>query len=313
MLKRRHLLVGPAATLAAAAIAQDAAPSPSPAPAPSARWTRAMPQSGERLPVVGLGTWITFNIGRDPAERTLRQEVLRRFLAAGGGVIDSSPMYGSAEQVVGELLPTVVPPARVFAATKVWTPLDRAGPQQIADSQRLWKRPVLDLLQVHNLLNWPAHLRTLREAQARGTTRYLGVTTSHGSRHDEMRRVLQTEPIDVLQITYNPVDTRAEPLMQLAADRGAAVIVNRPFDGGALLARLADRPLPAIARDLGARTWSAAVLLWEVSHPAVTCAIPATRNPAHLDQNMAVLACAPPSEDQRRRLGAALQDAIRAA
>ncbi len=330
MIKRRHLVLGPTAAIGSGAIVSRAfgsaavaapvsAPTAAPIgaarpPSPSApRWTKPIPRTGELLPVVGLGTWITFNIGRDPAARASRQEVLRRFVAAGGGVIDSSPMYGSAEQVIGELMPASAPQAAVFAATKVWTPLDRAGAQQIADSSRLWKRPVLDLVQVHNLLNWPAHLRTLSDAQARGVVRYVGVTTSHGSRHDEMARVLQTERLDVLQITYNPLDTRAEPLMKLAADRGMAVIVNRPFDGGTALERLSTRSLPTVALDLGATTWAAAVLLWEVSHPAVTCAIPATRNPEHLDQNLAVLHLSPPTPVQRQRLGDALHEALRSA
>jgi diketogulonate reductase-like aldo/keto reductase len=275
----------------------------------SERWTKPIPRSGERLPVVGLGTWITFNIGQDRDARARRQQVLQRFLAAGGGMIDSSPMYGSAEQVVGELLGPAAagaPGGRVFAATKVWTPLDRVGTQQHRDSLRLWKRPVLDLQQVHNLLNWKAHLALLRAEHERGTVRYLGVTTSHGARHAEMERVLRSEPLDFLQITYNPVDESAEPLMRLAAERGVAVIVNRPFDGGALLQRLAGRPLPPVARDLGCETWAAAVLKWEVSHPAVTCAIPATSNPSHLDQNMAALRGPVPTPAQRDRLRAAL-------
>lgn len=312
---RRSLIVAPALALASAGGALRAAAPPAPV---ATGWTRPMPRSGERWPVVGLGTWITFNIGGDAAARTARREVLRRLVAAGGGVIDSSPMYGRAEQVLGELLPPAPPrpagaavpsPDGVYAATKVWTPLARVGVQQMADAERLWGRPS-DLQQVHNLLNWREHLRTLREARDRGRVRHVGVTTSHGARHDEMRRVLDAEPwLDVLQITYSPVDESADALMRRAADGGLAVLVNRPFDGGALLQRLAGRPLPAAARDLGATTWAAAVLLWVVSHPAVTAAIPGTGDPDHLDQNLAVRRLTPPGAAARARLGEAIRDA----
>ncbi len=241
------------------------------------------------------------------------QQVLARFLAAGGGVIDSSPMYGSAERVVGDLLasPALAPQAaRVFAASKIWTPFEVTGRTQLADSLRLWRVARMDLMQVHNLLATDAHLRTLRAARDAGRVRLVGVTTSHGRRHDEVARLLRTEPLDVLQITYNPADRSAEPLLALAADRDVAVIVNRPFDGGDALRRLAGRPLPAWAREeLGVQTWAAFVLKWEVSHPAVTCAIPATRDPAHCDENMAALSGPRPTPAQRRRMGDVLAQA----
>ncbi len=299
-MNRRDWLVS---TLLAASGAAAAAP----------RWTKPIPSSGEALPVVGLGTWLTFDVGDDAVARRRVQQVLARFLAAGGGMIDSSPMYGSAERVVGDLLatPALAPDAgRVFAASKIWTPLGGSGPAQLADSLRLWRRERMDLMQVHNLLGTTAHLRTLRAARDDGRVRYVGITTSHGRRHDEVERLLKTERLDFLQITYNPADRSAEPLLDLAASRGVAVIVNRPFDGGSALQRLAGRPLPAWARaELGVDTWAAFVLKWEVSHPAVTCAIPATSNPAHLDENMAALAGPVPSAAQRRRMGDALTQA----
>jgi diketogulonate reductase-like aldo/keto reductase len=270
---------------------------------------RTIPRSGESLPAVGMGTWLTFDVPvGDPAAMARRRQVLERFFAAGGGLVDSSPMYGSAEQVLGELLGEL-PPARaggqLFAATKVWTPLEAYGEVQMRRSLQLWRLPRFDLLQVHNLLNWRAHLKTLRAWQERGLVRHIGVTTSHGNKHEEMARVLRSERLDVLQITYNPVDTSAEPLMRLAADRGMAVIVNRPFDGGALLQRLRGRPLPGFAAELGATNWAQLVLKWELAHPAVTCAIPATTQAAHMDENMGALRGPLPDARLRARLSEA--------
>jgi len=272
--RRRFLAFAPTVLAAGAAKAQ------------SAPIRRAIPRSGESLPVIGLGTWLTFDVGNDPAEQLQRQEVLRRFFAAGGGMIDSSPMYGRAEWLLGELLRVVPHDGRLFAATKVWTPLDRWGPRQLEQSLQLWGVPRFDVLLVHNLLNWRAHLRTLRQWKEQGRVRYIGVSTSHGSRHDEAQRLIRNEPLDVLQITCNFSDTSAEPVMNLAAERGLAVVINRPFDGGELFSRVRGRALPAWARELGCANWAQFFLKWVVSHPAVTCAIPATRNPAHLDENM---------------------------
>lgn len=270
-------------------------------------WRKTIPASGEALNAVGLGTWLTFDVGDDAIDRSRLRRVLQRFVAAGGGMIDSSPMYGSAERVVGDLLADVAPHGdaarRVFAASKIWTPFGPGGRTQLDDSLRLWRRDRLDLMQVHNLLGTEAHLRTLRAARDEARVRYVGVTTSHGRRHDEVERLLRSEPLDFVQITYNPADRRAEPLLGLAAARGVAVIVNRPFDGGDALRRLAGRALPAWVRaELGVETWAAFVLKWAVSHPAVTCAIPATGNPVHLDQNMAALHGAQPDAAQRRRM-----------
>ncbi len=280
---------------------------------PTSPWRKPIPAGGERLPVVGMGTWLTFDVDDDAPAREPQRRVLQRFLAAGGGMIDSSPMYGRAERVIGDLLAALgVPPAdgRVFAASKIWTPLGAGGPAQLADSLRLWRRPRMDLMQVHNLLATAPHLATLRAAREDGRVRYVGITTSHGRRHDEVERLLKAEPLDFLQITYNPADRSAERVIELAADRGVAVIVNRPFDGGAALQRLAGRPLPAwVGPELGIATWAALVLAWEVSHPGVTCAIPATTDPAHMDENMATLRVPPPTPAQRRRLAQALAEA----
>jgi diketogulonate reductase-like aldo/keto reductase len=275
-------------------------------PAAEPLLTRVVASSDERLPAVGLGTWLTFHValGNAPA-LAQRRLVLERFFAGGGRVIDSSPMYAQAEAVLGELLPR--PEPRLFAATKVWTPLGAYGPTQMRRSLALWKLARVDLMQIHNLLAWRAHLPTLREWKAQGLARHIGITTSHGRDHDLVRNILESERgIDVLQITYSPADRSAEPLLELAADKGVAVIVNRPFDGGDLLARLARTPLPALAADLGCAHWATLVLKWELAHPAVTVAIPATTNPEHVEQNLAALRGPLPDARQREAIWRAM-------
>lgn len=272
------------------------------AQAPDSPLRRPLARSGESVPVIGLGTRLTFNVANEPAELAQRREVLQRFFAAGGGMIDSSPMYGNAEHVLGRLLPTLSHAGRLLAATKVWTPFDRMGQQQMENSLRLWGLPRLDVLLVHNLVNWRGHLKILRQWKEQGRVRHIGISTSHGNKHDEVERVIRSEPLDVLQITYNLADTRAEPLMQLAAERGMAAVINRPFDGGHLFSRVAGRSLPGWAGEAGCADWPQFFLKWIVGHPAVSCAIPATRQPAHLDENMRAGRGRWPDQVQRARM-----------
>ena len=306
-MRRRDLLTGLPAIAGAAMLPASAQPAP---------LRRAIPKSGEQIGAVGLGTWLTFDVGDEVVERTRRLQVLQAFFAAGGGVIDSSPMYGRAERVLGDLLPQVDHAGRLFAATKVWTAFGRVGPAQMAESLRLWGKGAdgrvagreprrFDLVQVHNLLAWPEHLTTLRAWKEQGRCRYIGVTTSHGNKHDEMQRVLRNEPIDFMQITLNLADRSALPLIELAASRGVAVIVNRPFDGGLLFNRVGRRPLPEAAREVGCASWAQACLKWILAHPAVTCAIPATTNPAHATENMGAALGPVPDVAQQRRIAAA--------
>ena len=306
-MRRRDLLTGLPAIAGAAMLPASAQPAP---------LRRAIPKSGEQIGAIGLGTWLTFDVGDEVVERTRRLQVLQAFFAAGGGVIDSSPMYGRAERVLGELLPQVDHAGRLFAATKVWTAFGRVGPAQMAESLRLWGKGAdgrvagreprrFDLVQVHNLLAWPEHLTTLRAWKEQGRCRYIGVTTSHGNKHDEMQRVLRNEPIDFMQITLNLADRSALPLIELAASRGVAVIVNRPFDGGLLFNRVGRRPLPEAAREVGCAGWAQACLKWILAHPAVTCAIPATTNPAHATENMGAALGPVPDAVQQRRIAAA--------
>lgn len=271
--------------------------------------TRRIPGSGERIPAVGLGTWLTFDvpIGDAPA-LARRRAVVERFFAGGGRVIDSSPMYGHAEAVLGEVLPRAA--SRGFAVSKVWTPIAPYGPTQMRRSMALWQRTQMDVMLVHNLLSWQGHLKTLRQWQTDGRVRYIGVSTSHGRAHDEMREILEHARIDVMQITYSPADRSAEPLLDLAAARGVAVMINRPFDGGELLERLARVPLPPIAADLGCASWAALVLKWELAHPAVTVAIPATTNPDHVEQNLSALRGPLPDLRQRDAIWRAMAPAL---
>jgi diketogulonate reductase-like aldo/keto reductase len=226
---------------------------------------------------------------------------MRNFFDAGGRMIDSSPMYGSSQAVIGEGVATLRPGAKLFSADKVWTSGD--GAAQAAESRRLWRIARFDLLQVHNLLAWERQLPLLFEMKRRGEIRHVGITTSEGRRHADIERLMAREPIDTVQVTYNLVDREAEQrILPLAAERGIAVIVNRPFQQGDLVRRLARHPLPAWAREAGLGSWAQYLLKFIVSHPAVTCAIPATSSVAHVRENMGAARGRLPDEALRRRM-----------
>lgn len=272
-------------------------------PEAAAPLARAIPSSGELLPVVGLGTWITFNVGDDPVLRDESAAVMRAFFAAGGRVVDSSPMYGSSQEVVGYGLAKLGRLADVFSADKVWIGSGDDGPAQIEASRAHWGVRRFDLLQVHNLLAWEEHLPRLLDLKAAGGVRYVGITTSEGRRHDEIERVMATRPLDFVQISYNPVDREVERrILPLAQDRGIAVLVNRPFRQGALTRALERRPLPAFAAEAGAATWAQLILKFILSHPAVTCAIPATTRPEHASENVAAATGELPDASLRGRI-----------
>jgi diketogulonate reductase-like aldo/keto reductase len=264
---------------------------------------RTIPSSGEAVPVVGLGSWITFNVGNDRAARDSCAEVMRAFFAAGGRMIDSSPMYGSSQDVIGHGLRALGKPAALFAADKVWISSGARGPEQIETSRRRWDVPRFDLLQVHNLLSWEEHLRTLLAMKAEGRVRYVGITTSEGRRHRDIEQIMRGQKIDFVQITYNVLDREVETrILPLARDRGIAVIVNRPFREGALIKQVQRRPLPAWAAEIECASWAQLLLKFIVSHPAVTCAIPATSAIAHVRENMAAARGLLPDEAMRKRI-----------
>ena len=248
---------------------------------------RGIPRGDEALTVIGMGSWLTLNVGTNAAARAQRRQVIQAFFDQGGALIDSSPMYNSSEEVIGAALKEIANKQSLFAATKVWTPGKWLGVKQMEQSQRLWKVPRFDLIQIHNMLDWETHLETLKEWKAAGRVRYIGITTSHGRRHEAMEQVLATQPFDFVQFTYNVADREAEArLLPLAAERGIAVIINRPFQGGDLFDAVRGKALPPWAAECDCANWAQFFLKFIVSHPAVTCAIPATTRVDHMIENM---------------------------
>ncbi|MDP3240566.1 MAG: aldo/keto reductase [Reyranella sp.] len=248
---------------------------------------RRIPSSSEMLPVVGVGTWRTFDVGAKPEERTPLAEVLRLLFAAGGSVIDTSPMYGSAEAVVGDLLSAAAARSKAFIATKVWTTGRDRGITQMRNSMRLLETDRIDLMQIHNLVDWRAHLPTLLAWKAEGRIRYLGITHYTQSAHDELESVMRSEKWDFVQINYALDDRAVERrLLPLAAERGIAVIVNQPFGGGGLLRRLMNRKLPDWAGEVGATSWAQILLKFVLANPTVTCVVPGTGKPEHMADNL---------------------------
>jgi diketogulonate reductase-like aldo/keto reductase len=263
--------------------------------------TRPIPSSGEHLPVLGLGSWITFNVGNDPELRHECTAVMRVFFNAGGRLIDSSPMYGSSQEVIGFGLRKLGRTGAVFSADKVWT--SSGGSAQIEESRSHWGIPRFDLLQVHNLLAWESHLPTLFAMKAEGRLRYVGITTSEGRRHDELEKIMASQPLDFVQVTYNVLDREVERrILPLAQDRGIAVIINRPFRQGDLIRSIEKQPLPSWAGEFGAAKWAQYLLKFIVSHPAVTCVIPATSQVAHIKENMGAGVGVLPDPAVRRRM-----------
>ena len=295
-LNRRKFLASLAAVGAAARMHGALAASP-------AMHTKPIPGSGEKLPIIGMGSFVTFNVGADKALRDARASVLQAFFDGGGRLVDSSPMYGSSEDVLGYSLGRVSDRSRLFSATKVWTSMQSRGVRQMQKSEALWGEKRFDLFQIHNLLNWEGHLETLLDWKAKGRVRYIGITTSHGRRHEDLEEIMATKPIDFVQFTYNMIDRRVEQrLLPLAAEKGLAVIINRPFQRGDLFSAYASSPLPDWAKEIGAANWAQVFLKFVVSHPAVTLAIPATSQLVHMAENMGAGQGPLPDAAFRRRM-----------
>ena len=269
----------------------------------SAILTRPIPSTGEAIPVIGMGTWLTFDVGDDREDRARCVRILREFFARGGGMIDSSPMYGSSQEVIGYCLDQIRDYPGLFSATKVWITGKTYGVLQMESSEKLWGIPRIDLMQIHNLMDWRTHLETLREWKEEGRIRYIGITTSNGRRHRELERALEEETFDFVQFTYNIVDREAERrLLPLAAERGVAVIINRPFRRGELMDRAEKHPLPEWAAECDCANWAQFLLKYIVSHPAVTCAIPATSQVVHMQENMGAAYGQLPDPGMRERM-----------
>ena len=279
-----------------------------PARATTAPLKRAIPKTGELLHAVGLGTWQTFDVGGDAGGRAAAREVLGRFVKAGGQMVDSSPMYGSSESVVGDLVADLGVEKSLFLATKVWSSGREAGIRQMEESMRRMRTLTLnpramDLMQVHNLTDVKTQLKTLREWKAQGRIHYLGITHYHEGAYPELERLIKSEQLDFAQFNYNVVTTAAEErLLPVCAEYRTAVIVNRPFEEGELFRRVKGRELPKWAQEFDCNSWAQFFLKFILAHPAVTCAIPATRNPDYLVDNMGAALGRLPDAAMRRRM-----------
>ncbi len=286
-----------------AALSALAAIKPATAAMPTSLIERRIPSSEERLPVIGVGTWQTFDVGGDKAARTALREVLGVFAKAGGRVIDSSPMYGTSESVTGDLMSESGLAGKLFVATKVWTSGRDEGIRQMELSFKRLRVSRMDLMQVHNLVDVAVHTKTLEDWKAKRRVRYIGITHYTSSAYAEVERWLKTGTYDFLQINYSLAERGSEErLLPLAAEKKVAVIVNRPFAEGTMFGRVRGKPVPGWAAEFGASTWAQFFLKWIVSHPAVTCAIPGTGKPEHMLDNLAAGRGALPDAAMRLRM-----------
>jgi len=264
---------------------------------------RRIPSSGEEIPAVGLGTWQTFDVGENEDSRAPLRDVLAAFVRLGGSVVDSSPMYGRSEAVLGEITAGLGLRPRLFLATKVWTRGHDDGIRQMQRSLELLRAERIELMQIHNLLDASTHLETLAGWKRDGRVKYVGVTHYRPEAYGELERAITANSVDFLQLNYSMAERDAERrLLDVAADRGVAVLVNRPFAGSALFSRVRGKTVPAWAAGFGARSWAQFFLKWILSHPAVTCAIPATSDPRHLEDNMDAIRGRLPDPAERTRM-----------
>jgi diketogulonate reductase-like aldo/keto reductase len=264
---------------------------------------RPIPSSNERLPVVGLGTWRQFDVGASAADLQPLSEVLKRMYAKGGKTIDSSPMYGRSEQVIGDLTKEVRLDDKYFYATKVWTRGREDGIEQMEVSMKKMRRTTMDLMQVHNLVDWQTHLDTLRNWKNEGKVRYVGITHYTDSSHDQLEEIIKSHKPDFVQFNYSIRSRHAEKrLLDAAKDNGTAVIINQPFDSGYLFDIAGNKPLPPWAAEYDIKNWAQFFLKYIISHPAVTCAIPGTSDPIHVVENMEAAMGKIPDAKERKRM-----------
>ncbi len=293
-MSRRSALCGALAALAAPSVASSAA---------QGRLYRQVPRTGEKIPIVGLGTYIAFDIAPRESDWAAAAQAVRAFLDGGGRLIDTSPMYGRAEAAIGELVAAAPLGGRAFLATKVWSPDADSGRRQVERSFALLRSARLDLVQVHNLLGYSAHLRLLRSLKERGRIRYIGATHYHDGGYDGLEAAIRSGALDFVQVNYSVAERGAERrILPLARDKGVAVIVNRPFAGGGLFGRVRARPLPPWAGEIGCASWAQLLLKFVVADTAVTCAIPGTRNPRLVLDNLGAALAPLPDPAMRRRI-----------
>ena len=267
--------------------------------------TKQIPSTREPLPIIGVGTWQTFDVGAASAARTPLREVLKLMTQSGRGVVDSSPMYGTSESVAGDLVAELGTREQLFMATKVWTSGRDAGLRQMETSFKRLRVTQMDLMQVHNLVDVDTHTNTLQDWKAKKRVRYVGITHYTSSAYAEVERQMKKAQYDFLQINYSLGERESEKrILGLAKDLNMAVIANRPFAEGALFRRTKGKPLPPWAAELGIESWAQYFLKWIVSHPAVTCAIPGTGNPKHMADNLGAGHGALPDEAGRKRMAA---------
>ena len=302
MIKRRHLLQISAALLAGQSLglrAQSAAGEGAQLPLIQ----RLIPSSGETLPVMGMGTSRTFDTAADDESLANLTAVLQAFFAGGGSVIDSSPMYGNAETRVGDVLRAMQERPPLFAATKVWTTGRQQGIAQMEESARRMDVQTFDLIAVHNLQDWQTQLDTLKAWKEEGKVRYIGITTSHGRDHEALVEIMRSQPLDFVQFSYNIMDREAENrLFPMAADKGIATLINRPFARGDLFRRVKGKEVPGWANDFGCQSWGQFFLKFVASHPATTCVIPATSKLKHMVDNMGANYGRLPEARERQRM-----------
>lgn len=296
MINRRHFVQGSAGLL----LGGQVLPTWS---AATALIKRPIPSSGEMLPVMGMGSSRTFDVAMDESELAGLTRVMSAFFAGGGKLIDSSPMYGAAESVLGAVLERIPDKPPVFAATKVWTDGRESGISQMQESSERMDVPVFDLMQIHNLRDWKTHLETLREWKRTGKIRYLGITTSHQRHHQELENIMRSQALDFVQFSYNIENRLAEQrLLPLAADYGIATLINRPFQRGSLFRRTKAVPVPELAQELGCDSWGQFFLKFIIGDPRVTCVIPATSKLHHMTDNMGANVGPIPDAGQRQEM-----------
>lgn len=264
---------------------------------------RAIPSTNELLPTIGLGTWKTFDVGPSAQEREPQKNILINLMGKGGSVVDTSPMYGASETIIGDLSVRLGNNDDLFIATKVWTTGKEAGIVQMNKSFNLLKRKQIDLMQIHNLVDWRTHYKTLQQWKEEGKIKYVGITHYVDSAHEEVMNIMKSVKLDFVQINYSITARNLEQkLLRLAEEKKVAIIVNQPFNGGSIFNLVRNKNVPTWAKEFDCSTWPVFFLKYMLADPAVTCIIPGTSNPLHMTENLLAGIGKLPNADQRKRM-----------